>query len=171
MLRGDKPECYEFVLDHEKFEQSLVEVRLGYDAFSYLNTGKYSETLDTIRRSNIGARQLNYHYHFDDKARKYGEEVVEFEVYANYIESVITLQHIIARRIASTNIGFETNPTSNYLISNIERYDEHPILRFNDADLANTPDNPYLMISVNTYDMGIFKNQLGKRIRAPGSLH
>jgi hypothetical protein len=45
MLRGDKPECYEFVQDHEKFEQSLGEVRLGYDAFSFLNTGKYSRLL------------------------------------------------------------------------------------------------------------------------------
>jgi hypothetical protein len=103
---------------------------------------------------------LYYHYHFNDKARKCGEEVVEFEVSTSYIESVITLQRIMARRIASTNIGIETNPTSNYLISNIERYDEHPILRFNDAALANKPDNPHLLISVNTDDMGIFETNL-----------
>lgn len=160
MLRGDNPECYEFIQDHEEFERSLGKVRLGYDAFSFLNTGMYSETLDTIRRSNIGARQLYYHYHFNDKVLRCGDEVVEFEVSASYIEATITLQRIMARRIASTNIGIETNPTSNYLISNIERYDEHPILRFNDAALANTPDNPHLLISINTDDMGIFETNL-----------
>ena len=150
MLRGDNPACYEFVQDHERFKRSLDKVRLGYDEFCFLNTSSHSETLNTIRRSDIGALQLYHHYHFNEKVRKHGAEVVEFEVSTSYIEAVTTLQRIMGRRIVSTNIGIETNPTSNYLISNIERYDEHPILRFNDVVLANTPDNPHLLISINT---------------------
>lgn len=160
MLRGDNPACYEFAQDHVGFRQSLGKVRLGYDAFCFLNSGKNSERLAMIRYSNIGACQLYYHYHFNEKVRKYAEEVVEFEVSASYIDAVSTLQHIIARRVASVNIGIETNPTSNYLISSIERYDEHPILRFNDVALTNSQDNPHLLISINTDDLGIFETSL-----------
>jgi hypothetical protein len=160
MLRGDDPACYEFVQDHETFKQSLGKVRLGYDEFSFLNTGSHSEILDTIRRSDIGALQLHHHYHFNEKVHEYGAEVIEYEVSTSYIEAATTLQRIMAHRIASRNIGIETNLTSNYLISNVERYDEHPILRFNDAALANMPDNPHLLISINTDDLGVFETNL-----------
>lgn len=57
-------------------------------------------------------------------------------------------------------IGIETNPSSNYLIGTIMKYDEHPILRFNARKLTNTDTNMSLNVSINTDDQGVFDTLL-----------
>ena len=54
----------------------------------------------------------------------------------------------------------ETNPSSNYLIGSIKRYDQHPILRFNSRKLTNTHLNMSLSVSLNTDDQGVFDTLL-----------
>lgn len=57
-------------------------------------------------------------------------------------------------------IGIETNPSSNYLIGTIRKYEEHPILRFNSRKLKKTAPNTSLHVSINTDDQGIFDTML-----------
>ena len=54
----------------------------------------------------------------------------------------------------------ETNPSSNYLIGTIQKYEEHPILRFNGRKLRNTENNMSLQVSLNTDDQGVFDTSL-----------
>ena len=60
-------------------------------------------------------------------------------------------------------ISIECNPTSNYLIGTFQRYDRHPIFRFNHFGLE-LPDFPpsstQLRVSVNTDDQGVFGTSL-----------
>jgi hypothetical protein len=160
LLRGDDPECYEHVQDHLKFHRILKITKPGFESHRFLRTGAYASILDGIRYGDPSVCQLYYSYHFDEKVRNDGKEVVEYQVSDAYIDGVCTLQKIMAQRIAQANIGIETNPTSNYLISSIKRYDEHPILSFNDNGLVNAPDNPHLLISINTDDAGVFETSL-----------
>lgn len=160
MLRGDDPNAYRDAVKHEEFLNRLDLITPGFDGYRYLNAGTQAFNLDGIRRSDPGARQLYMHYHFNKDVRRDGEELVEYKISGAYIDAVCQLQRVMARRIAQANIGIETNPTSNYLISSVERYEEHPILAFNDAGLRNAPGNPHLSISINTDDLGVFETSL-----------
>ena len=57
-------------------------------------------------------------------------------------------------------IAIETNPSSNYLIGTIKKYDEHPIMRFNSRKLRKTERNMSLNVSINTDDQGVFDTLL-----------
>ena len=64
------------------------------------------------------------------------------------------------RKLVKTGIGIETNPSSNYLIGTIQKYEEHPILRFNSRKLRKTEKNSSLHVSINTDDQGVFDTML-----------
>ena len=57
-------------------------------------------------------------------------------------------------------IAIETNPSSNYLIGTIKKYDEHPIMRFNSRKLRKTERNMSLNVLINTDDQGVFDTLL-----------
>ena len=57
-------------------------------------------------------------------------------------------------------IGIETNPSSNYLIGTIKKYEEHPIIRFNGRKLKEVESNTSLSVSINTDDQGVFDTLL-----------
>lgn len=63
-------------------------------------------------------------------------------------------------QLAKENIAIETNPSSNYLIGTIKKYDEHPILRFNSRKLVTPEKNMSLSVSINTDDQGVFDTLL-----------
>ena len=44
--------------------------------------------------------------------------------------------------------GIETNPSSNYLIGTIRKYEEHPILRFNARKLRTVEAGVSLSVSI-----------------------
>lgn len=57
-------------------------------------------------------------------------------------------------------LQLRTNPSSNYLIGTIQKYDEHPILRFNSRKLRTPEKNMSLSVSINTDDQGVFDTLL-----------
>lgn len=80
-----------------------------------------------------------------------------------YVEGVEKLQKAMQRYIGEMGIGIETNPTSNYLISVMSGYEEHPILSLynkNLGDIENERNCSQLFVSVNTDDKGIFRTSL-----------
>lgn len=64
------------------------------------------------------------------------------------------------QKLACIGIGIETNPSSNYLIGTIAKYEEHPILRFNSRKLKPSNGGSNLCVSINTDDQGIFDTLL-----------
>ncbi len=64
------------------------------------------------------------------------------------------------QQLVHRGIGIETNPSSNYLIGTITKYEEHPILRFNSRKLKPVQPNESLNVSINTDDQGVFDTSL-----------
>lgn len=64
------------------------------------------------------------------------------------------------QELACRGIAIETNPSSNYLIGTIEKYEEHPILRFNSRKLQTSYGKNNLCVSINTDDQGVFDTLL-----------
>ena len=103
---------------------------------------------------------LYYYYHFNKKVREKGNEVTEFKVTKEYIKLVRIMQDKMIAELACKGIGIETNPSSNYLIGTIKKYEEHPILRFNSRKLKATNTGENLCVSINTDDQGVFDTLL-----------
>ena len=75
------------------------------------------------------------------------------------------MQEGIAEILKQLGIMIECNPSSNYLIGSFERFDEHPILRFNNMNLLTSEGKPVsdgycLSASINTDDPGVFDTSL-----------
>lgn len=75
------------------------------------------------------------HYHYDTKIRKNGDKEVVFKVPCGYADLVKNIQDAMIKELVQKGIGIETNPSSNYLIGPIKKYNEHPIIRFNGRKL------------------------------------
>lgn len=156
-LRGDRPELYWLCADgiKEKVERTDNAV-IKYDRYGF---NRQLENIDGIRKIK-DIRVLYHAYHFDEGVRKKGSEMIVQKVDGRYVDVVKQLQDGMIQRLVMSGIGIETNPSSNYLIGTIMKYDEHPILRFNARKLTNTETNMSLNVSINTDDQGVFDTLL-----------
>lgn len=81
-----------------------------------------------------------------------------------YIEGVECVQKKMQRQIASKGICIETNPSSNFQISTMQHYQEHPISRLFNMGLTADPEElkncPQMNVSINTDDKGVFHTSL-----------
>lgn len=152
-LRGDNPELYR--LEMAQFEKKIKSTQL--ERFDRYQINK--EINDNIRM-NAGYKDLYYAYHYDEKVRTKGNTVTEFKAGQSYAKLVRQIQDHMIRLLVCKGIGIETNPSSNYLIGTIERYEEHPILRFNARKLRHAEPNMSLSVSINTDDQGVFDTLL-----------
>ena len=92
--------------------------------------------------------------------RRKGKEIIEFKINHKYINLVRWLQDKMIHELVELGISIETNPSSNYLIGTIQKYEEHPIIRFNSRKLRDTLPNMSLHVSINTDDQGVFDTLL-----------
>lgn len=157
-LRGDNPELYR--LGKKEFRdcvehQQRALIRFGRYAF---NSGL--KTQGEIIRSKEKLRKLYYVYHYNKSVREKGQEQEEFKVDQRYAELVYQVQNKMIAQLTRDSIANETNPSSNYLIGTIQKYDEHPILRFNSRKLRTPEKNMSLSVSINTDDQGVFDTLL-----------
>lgn len=156
-LRGDNPRAYEKPFDRNFFEKESIVSE--YDQYRFQKSPK----LDLIR-NNKKCYNLYQAYHFDNEARKRGEERTSFEVTTSMIKLVETIQMHLMNEINQKNISIESNPTSNYLIGTFGRYDKHPIKRFFNLGLETNQEEfdscPQLSVSINTDDQGVFSTYL-----------
>lgn len=112
---------------------------------------------------NSNARDLFDRYHSHKLAYK-SNEVDTFTIPHEYREDYYTLlesiQEDILQKIEKRHIAIECNPSSNYKIGEMDRYDQHPMLKFFNYGL----DTPYkehnISISINTDDQGVFSTSL-----------
>ena len=150
-LRGDHPKFY-LEYETEKFSKQVL----------FADTGDLQKdnTCNPLREGNWQARYLMHLYHYHPQVRQRGAEITDHTVTPRYIQAVSQLQEVMRRDIASMGIAVETNPSSNYLISTFKRYDNHPIIAFNDEGLSNSETGSQMFVSINTDDQGVFDTDL-----------
>lgn len=149
-LRGDNPYRY----NRNGCDKNIINYK-KYDFFD-LNTW-----IDDGYRDGIAAN-LYYAYHFDLDVRKKGQEIYDFKIVNDYIKLVQEVQKKMQFEIAHKGIFIECNPTSNYLIAKLRRYEEHPIVSFYNDDLYHGRDREcaQINVSINTDDQGVFDTSL-----------
>ena len=155
-LRGNDPMLY---LDASSAEPEACR--------RFLNGLREEETFapwKTVKASSDHSSAVScllYHlYHFCPKVKWAGDVQTEYRVPYSVVRTVEKIQKRMQKEIAERNIGIETNPSSNYLISTFRDYGKHPIFAFNDTGLYDDPENPRLQVSVNTDDLGVFDTTL-----------
>ena len=144
LLRGDRPSL---TFDGKKDE---------------LNSFAYNDYNIEIcnAHNNAVARGLFIKYHYDSFVMKSGNEVEECKIKPTDVKVVEHLQSILRKFVADKEIAIETNPTSNLKITDVRRYAEHPIFKFN-SDVLNAKSDG-MSVSINTDDQGIFATSLEK---------
>lgn len=153
-LRGDCPELYVTGL-FEKPTKSTFEL---YENFLYIQDNEL-----THYRMQHKNTQLYHDYHFDWQVKKAGQEIIVVDIDERYQALMRQLQDQMQREVVAHGIAIECNPTSNYLIGTFQRYDQHPILRFNrySLDQGNLSSSaPQISVSINTDDQGVFDTSL-----------
>ncbi len=152
-LRGDNP--YVYRLEEKEFLNRMKKNAIQrFDRYEWNN-----KVSNNIRKTEC-YRNLYFAYHYNKKVRKVGNEETEFKIDERYAELIYQIQNKMIQELVREGIGIETNPSSNYLIGTIQKYEEHPILRFNSRKLRNMERNTSLNVSINTDDQGVFDTML-----------
>lgn len=180
-LRGDDPQLYRLVkADHCKYQQNLIRL-LGKEArfcasayqkamLNQMNWRKDSrfEVVVTeeeylFTRMNEKIAFLVYQYFYDPKVRWNGQMERDFQITADYVNVIYALQNHMMGIIAQKGMAIECNPSSNQLIGSFKTYQNHPIFRFNHAQIPlerGKEQRCQLQVSINTDDLGVFDTSL-----------
>lgn len=117
-----------------------------------------------VARKIKGARELYINYHYNPDIKRKGAISEEFKVSSDYIKLMEQLQTAMRTEIAEMHISIETNPTSNLKIGDFDRYIEHPIMKFYNAELEidyqKLKSCAQISTSINTDDLGVFDTNL-----------
>lgn len=128
MLRGDNPDMYR--LSEDEFFRKLEKTPLQrFERYAW------NENVRNHIRKNECCRNLYFAYHYHKKVRESGAELVEFKADDRYADLICCIQDNMIQKFVQEGIGIETNPSSNYLIGTISKYEKHPIVRFHSRKL------------------------------------
>lgn len=151
-LRGDSPELY-YEGEYNKQYQYLLP--------HWINEAVSNG--EEIRNSPA-AIDLLYNYHYRAELRSASNMSEEVDIPDFYIDGVEQIQRMMQRYIAQKGIFVEANPSSNLLISTMDKYEDHPITNL--YNLGLTWDSkelrkcPQIHVSINTDDKGVFHTSL-----------
>lgn len=168
-LRSDDPAIYweyRFGDEHIKdvLENGNFLLNTPYKR-AMLDRNKNSDGVDfrtRLRKSKLLCR-IMVRYHFGRKERMEGEKTVSFTATPDYAAVLEKIQVKMMEEIMVKGIGVECNPSSNHLIGTFDRYEEHPIFRFNHLGLRlpeYTGASGQVRVSVNTDDLGVFDTSI-----------
>ncbi len=152
-LRGDCPDCY----FSGKYKPKSV---YGYSWDDYAVSSSNSEWEDDVLRYKAEAAFLYYCYHYNKAVKKEGSQKREIKIPSSMLSVISKVQSHLLNEVAVKGIAIEANPSSNYLISTIKAYDQHPITRFYQIGLCSIHEKeekcPQIPVSINTDDQGVF---------------
>ncbi|MCM1537641.1 MAG: hypothetical protein NC254_04500 [bacterium] len=115
-------------------------------------------------RNRIENARLMYYYHYSAEVRRAGGRSDIKAVPELYVEGVEKVQRAMQKALAERGISMEANPSSNFMISTMEHYHEHPIVKlFNmglTVDEKEIRNCAQLHVSINTDDKGVFHTTL-----------
>lgn len=161
LLRGDSPYCYM----QKDTKVKAADIERSDEMLDSWNKVVYnhSEEVDCARR-NEEACKLYWLYHYDMVVRIRGAEsevmVIKPEYRNLIIQTIQAVQQRLLDNIERLHIAIECNPSSNYKIGEIQRYDEHPIIKFNNYGLSSPHPRHAISVSINTDDAGVFSTSL-----------
>lgn len=121
---------------------------------------KIEPELDSLRNNDI-IKKIYQAYH-DCQIIEKGDRLVEYELQDTDIAVIQELQQYMRKEISRKKISIETNPTSNIIITDVERYSKHPILQFYNYGLSDDANPEQINVSINTDDQGVFATSLEK---------
>lgn len=151
-LRGDHPSLY----GSGKFDDSYHFFREHWR-----NAGLPEGAKIRYRQEAV---DLMYYYHYSVDVRRRGNQPEVKAVPELYVEGTERVQRAMQTYVAERGICIEANPSSNFLISTMEHYHEHPIVNlFNiglTLDAKEIADCAQLHVSINTDDKGVFRTTL-----------
>lgn len=150
MLRGDAPERY--CPDGSIDNNGEVDMEWCQASFS-------AHERVVKARKDVDARRLYYRYHHDDKVKKNGSKMMAVKYPVELVKGIGDVQRRMLGKVRQLGLAIECNPTSNYKIGDIDRYDEHPILHFCPDRLILKPGSR-LSCSINTDDKGVFATSI-----------
>lgn len=181
-LRGDDPSLY---YRPAEVKDSIKKARNSFDAYDraklddrlweYTQEERHSGLGDWLScqsdqkadmadiRYNPNIQRMLYLYHFDGETRRRGQKVERFQVGEPYLALIRQIQDCMIEKIMTKGIAVECNPSSNVAIGIFEKYEFHPIFRFNHMGLSlpeQRENAPQLEVSVNTDDQGVFDTRL-----------
>lgn len=158
LLRGDAPELY--LKDREEWRNYNLSVD-PWQHYAFNDNGFVNAA-----RKNLQACRLYAKYHYDHHVRREGDKAVYYSLPCHiripYITILEQVQQALLTKIERLHIAIECNPTSNYKIGEMERYDQHPILRFNNVGLHTPYPHHEVCVSINTDDSGIFATSIDR---------
>lgn len=157
LLRGDNPDLYQYNHYSEVDEQK-------HFTFFWDTCGLSNKSEIKIAREYKNARKLFYYYHKDSYVKITGEQCIEFKYPEHFYKIIDAIQKAMMKQIATEGIAIETNPSSNYLIMQLKKYDQHPITKFFNLGLTykeqEIAECPQISVSINTDDQGLFSTSL-----------
>lgn len=159
LLRGDHPESY--LIDDSGFnhhDQIHLDPWHRYD----LNDERHA----VEARHSKPARSIFVRYHYDQQVRKNGEKpeciIIPRPLRGSFIALIEQIQQRMLTKIERLHIAIECNPSSNYKIGEMERYDEHPILKFYNFGITTPFPHHEISVSINTDDSGVFSTSIDR---------
>ena len=156
LLRGHSP-TVGTDLEKEKMDKETGLDRLW--TWAGVNHHEWAE----VALRNERARELYDAYHNKDYAKR-GDKGDTLTIPLDYLEEWFQLlemiQEQLLEKIESRHIAIECNPSSNYKIGEMDRYDEHPIVKFFNYGLSTPYKRHDIAVSINTDDQGVFSTSL-----------
>lgn len=157
-LRGDDPRLYQtgnyviedcFIIDH--YHKARI---------------CRNKELNVLRsKSKICKLYSQYHYG-QGNIRERGQEIEKVKITDSYMKLMYDMQERMQKLVVDKGIAIESNPSSNVLIGTFKRYENHPMLRFNNYSLnseycdSKTDETIQINVSINTDDQGVFDTSL-----------
>lgn len=151
LLRGDDPRQYQV----NGIIETKDELDIEWHAERFLKQREAN-----MARSNPNIQKLHYLYHYDYDIKKNGAQVTALKFTPDLIKAIKNVQKRMLDKVDTLKLCIECNPTSNFKIGDIDRYDEHPIRKFYTKGLACTCRGRNISSSINTDDKGIFATSI-----------
>lgn len=114
---------------------------------------------ESVFNGQLKAKRLYLAYHLNEEYKCNAKKRLVIDASELYIESVKVIQKSLREKIIEKGINIETNPTSNYKISFIDKRIDMPLFSFNSRGLWDNKDGD-IQVSINTDDSGIFQTNL-----------
>jgi len=157
-LRGDNPDCYSKKLVETDNLENITRPHLN----PVTEWCKYNFCYrDDYKHINGNVYDLYHRYHFDNDLKKAAKKIVEIKVNDEYVALVKQLQKIMRNFVLNKGVAIESNPSSNFLISSLDKTIELPIFKLFPIEESES-DFVRLNVSVNTDDQGVFYTSLVK---------
>lgn len=151
LLRGDNPECYD----------AYGKVNNPYDYVTEWGNKALvrSKACDEARKQREACK-LYYLYHYSKEGKINGSIFDTWEVDEEMCQTIDEVQQHLLQEVEDLGIAIECNPTSNFKIGEIDRYDEHPITKFNTLKRQHQYPRHDISASINTDDKGVFSTSI-----------